>query len=64
MFLQRAGERGGLARGAHADADKGREQAGRDGQTRTFRDIVHAADQFEAAPVADDAREQFGQTLT
>ena len=63
VFLQRAGERGGLACGAHADADEGREQAGGDGQTRTFRDIVHAADQFEAAPVADDAREQFGQTL-
>src|SRR5439155_9488025 len=62
-FKQRPGQRRGLAGGAHADADEVGEQIGGDRQARAFRDIVHVADQFQAASGADDAREQFGQIL-
>ena len=54
-FLERAGERLGLAGRAHADGDQGGEQVGRDGQARALGNVVDLADDLEAAARADRA---------
>lgn len=53
-----------MACGAHADRDERGEEAGRDGEARTFGDVVDTGDQFEAAAGSHDLGEQFGKTLS
>ena len=63
VLLQLAGERSGLAGRAHEHADERAEEVRADGEPRAFRDVVHAGDEFQAAPRPDDAGEQLSETL-
>ncbi len=63
VLLQRTGQGGGLAGGAHADGNEGGQKIGGDGEARTFWNVVDVADDFQAAARADDSREQFGEAV-
>ncbi len=62
-FGKLAGERLGLAGGAHADGDEGGQQVGGDRQPRAFGDAVDLAYQLDAIARRDHARQQIGQRL-
>ena len=53
----------GLSGGAHADGDEARQQAGGDGQPRSFGDAVDLADEFEADAPARRVAQQVLQAL-
>src|SRR4051812_44318742 len=59
ILLQRTSEQLGLPRGTHAKRDERCQQISRNGQTRSFGDVVDAADDFYSTSRSGKTREQF-----